>query len=118
VVVTEQHRRQLAPQIAHLAGELRKAEVHQPVELAHPVPKVLAQPIAKPDQLAQFLRRPIGQPAGRRLFLRGDARDPHCIDGVGLVRCRSSPAKRCVRSGFNSATAKPAAISAANRFFQ
>jgi hypothetical protein len=75
------------------------------VPLAHTVPEVLAQPIAEPDELAQFLCRAIGQPAGRRPFLRGEARDPHRIAGVGLVRCRSSPASRRVRSGFTSATA-------------
>jgi hypothetical protein len=101
-----------------MTGELRKAEVHEPVHLPHPVPEVLAQPIAEPDELPQFLHRAIGQPAGRRPFLRREARDPHRIDRSVCVRCRSSPAKRRVRSGFNNATAKPAATSAANRFFQ
>jgi hypothetical protein len=54
------------------------------MELAHTVTEVLAQPIAKPDELAQFLGRSIGQPAGRRAFLRGEARNPHRIDGIGL----------------------------------
>jgi hypothetical protein len=54
------------------------------VQLPHPVTEVLAQPVAEPNELAQFLRRAIGQPTGRRPFLRGEARDPHRIDGVGL----------------------------------
>jgi hypothetical protein len=66
-----------------MAGELRKPEIHEPVQLPHPVPKVLPQTIAEPDQLAQLLRRLIRQPAGRRPFLRGEARNPQRIDGVG-----------------------------------
>jgi hypothetical protein len=54
------------------------------VQLPHPIPEVLAQPIAEPDELPQFLDRAIGQPAGRRPFLRREARDPHRIDRVGL----------------------------------
>jgi hypothetical protein len=46
------------------------------VQLPHPVPEVLPQAIAEPDQLAQFLRRAIGQPAGRGPLLRGEPRDP------------------------------------------
>jgi hypothetical protein len=65
-----------------MAGELRKPEINEPVQLPHPVPKVLPQTIAEPDQLAQLLRRLIRQPAGRRPFLRGEARNPHRIDRV------------------------------------
>jgi hypothetical protein len=83
-VFMEQPSRQLAPEIAHMAGELRKPEVYETVQLPHTVTEVLAQPIAEPDELTQFLRRAIGQTAGRRPFLRGEARDPHRIDGVGL----------------------------------
>ena len=86
---------QLAPELVHMTGELRKPEIHQPVQLPHPVPKVLAQPIAEPHQLAQFLRRSIGQPAGWRPLLRGEPRDPHRIDRIGLsplqVLAREAP---------------------------
>jgi hypothetical protein len=67
-----------------MAGELRKPEIHQPVRLPHPIPEVLPQPIAEAHELAQFLRRAIGQPAGRWALLRGEARDPHRIDRVAL----------------------------------
>jgi hypothetical protein len=54
------------------------------MELAHTVAEVLAQAIAELDELAQFLRRSVGQPAGGRPLLRGEARNPHRIDRIGL----------------------------------
>jgi hypothetical protein len=101
-----------------MPGELRKAEIHEPVQLTDPVPEVLPQPIAEPHQLAQLLDRPSGSRlAAGRLCAAKRAIPTASIASV-CVRWRSSPAKRRVRSGFNSATAKPAATSAANRFFQ
>jgi hypothetical protein len=64
----EQRGRELTPEIAHMASELRKPQVHEPVQLPHPVTEVLPQAIVEPDQLAQFLGRAIGQPAGRGRF--------------------------------------------------
>ena len=44
-VLTEERSRELAPEIAHMAGELRKPKAHEPVKLAHAVTEVLAQAI-------------------------------------------------------------------------
>src|SRR4029450_4139637 len=90
-VGTEDRGRQLAPEIAHIAGELWKAEVHQTVELAHTVAEVLAPAVAKPDELAQFFRRSIRQPTGRWTLLGGEARDPHRIDRIGLGPVQTPP---------------------------
>src|SRR5262245_32326672 len=54
-VLTEQPGRQLAPEIAHMAGQLRKPEVHETVQLPHPVPEVLPQPVAEPNETRAVL---------------------------------------------------------------
>jgi hypothetical protein len=75
--------------------------------LAHAIAEVLDQAVAR---------------SGKRLaagcFWAAKRAIPKASMASVCVRCNSSPANRRVRSGFSSATAKPAATKAAKRFFQ
>jgi hypothetical protein len=117
-VVPQERRRQLAAEVPDIAGELGEAEIDEPAELAHTVAKILDQAIAEPHELAQLLGGPIRQAARRRALLGGEAGDPQGIDGIGLRALQLLASEAPGGSGFNSATAKPAATRAANRFFQ
>ncbi len=76
--------RQHAVHPAHVAGELREAQVHQAVELAHAVVEVLPDAVTMTDQLAQRLGHGVVQLRGLGSLLEGEAGDAGSVDRVGL----------------------------------
>ena len=109
---------QFAVEAMDVAGEFGKAEIDQAVELAQPIAEVLQQPLAQANQFAQLLGGGVGQRRGRGCFWAAKRAIPKASMASVLVRSRSSPANRWVRSGLSNATAKPAVANTANRFFQ
>lgn len=78
-VVVQDGRGELAVEPPDVARELREAEVHEPVELAHAVAEVLDQALPQPDQLAQLFGGGVGQAPRRGALLRGEAPGPQGV---------------------------------------
>ena len=83
-VLAQDGDREFAVEGPHMAREFGKAEIDEAVQLPHAIAEVLEQPLAQPDELAQFLGEGIGQGRGGGPLLGREAGDAQGVDSVGL----------------------------------